>query len=52
VPPSVHAENGRGLCLIEELTDHADFSNKPGRGAVVSFDKVLKWREDALLKVS
>ncbi|MEU9604030.1 ATP-binding protein [Streptomyces sp. NPDC048057] len=46
------AEGGRGLCLIEELADHVDFSNRPGRGAVVSFDKVLKWREDALLKVS
>ncbi|MFI1826599.1 ATP-binding protein [Streptomyces sp. NPDC020412] len=46
------AESGRGLCLIEELADHVDFSNRPGRGAVVSFDKVLKWREDALLKVS
>lgn len=46
------AESGRGLCLIEELADHVHFSNRPGRGAVVSFDKILKWREDALLKVS
>lgn len=46
------AENGRGLCLIEQLADHVHFGNRPGRGAVVSFDKVLKWREGALLKVS
>ncbi|MFK0171240.1 ATP-binding protein [Streptomyces sp. NPDC090306] len=39
------AENGRGLCLIQELADHVHIGNDPGRGgAVVSFDKVLKWR--------
>ncbi|MGW3623183.1 ATP-binding protein [Streptomyces sp. NPDC000880] len=45
-------ESGRGLCLIEQLADHVHFRNRPGYGAVVSFDKILKWREDALLKVS
>ncbi|MCX4526772.1 MULTISPECIES: ATP-binding protein [unclassified Streptomyces] len=45
-------EHGRGLGLITELADHALFRNRPGRGAVVSFDKILKWREGALLKVS
>ncbi|MEU1122967.1 ATP-binding protein [Streptomyces sp. NPDC005899] len=49
-PPAL-AESGRGLCLIEELADHVHFGNAPGRGAVVSFDKVLKWREGALLMV-
>ncbi|ARX84784.1 ATP-binding protein [Streptomyces alboflavus] len=50
VTPSETAESGRGLCLIRELADHVDFGNKPGRGgAVISFDKVLKWREDAPL---
>ncbi|MDQ0985542.1 ATP-binding protein [Streptomyces sp. V2I9] len=43
------AESGRGLDLIERLSDHVQFGNRPGRGAVVSFDKVLKWREGALL---
>ncbi|MFJ2111749.1 MULTISPECIES: ATP-binding protein [unclassified Streptomyces] len=43
------AEHGRGLGLIEQLADHVYFRNRPGRGAVVSFDKVLKWREDTLL---
>ncbi|MCY0924788.1 ATP-binding protein [Streptomyces sp. H27-H1] len=46
------SEHGRGLHLIEELADHVRFRNRPGRGAVVSFDKMLKWRDGALLKVS
>ncbi|MFD9467644.1 ATP-binding protein [Streptomyces goshikiensis] len=45
-------EHGRGLGLITELADHVRFRNRPGRGAEVSFDKILKWREGALLKVS
>ncbi|GAA2391358.1 ATP-binding protein [Streptomyces coeruleofuscus] len=46
-PAHSDAENGRGLCLIEQLADHVHIGNKPGRGgAVVSFDKVLKWRKD------
>ncbi|WP_338698282.1 ATP-binding protein [Streptomyces sp. Q6] len=49
-PAPDQAENGRGLCLIQELADHVRFVNRPGRGgAVVSFDKILKWREDAPL---
>ncbi|MFF9688045.1 ATP-binding protein [Streptomyces sp. NPDC014623] len=52
VHPPEMAESGRGLCLIEKLADHVHFGNGPGRGAVVSFDKVLKWREGALLMVS
>lgn len=52
VPPA-YAEEGRGLFLIEALTDHVRYRNRTGRpGAVVSFDKILKWREDALLKAS
>ncbi|MGP4043464.1 ATP-binding protein [Streptomyces sp. 2A115] len=46
-PAPSEAEHGRGLCLIEELADHVHIGNKPGRGgAVVSFDKMLKWRDD------
>ncbi|MEV6590870.1 ATP-binding protein [Streptomyces acidicola] len=53
-PPTRHArteaENGRGLGLIQELADHVHIGNEPGRGgAVVSFDKILKWREGAPL---
>ncbi|MFD3614327.1 ATP-binding protein [Streptomyces sp. NPDC058676] len=50
LPAPVEDENGRGLCLIEELADHVHIGNKPGRrGAVVSFDKILKWKKDAPL---
>ncbi|MFD9374897.1 ATP-binding protein [Streptomyces sp. NPDC059999] len=45
-------EHGRGLWLITELADHVRFGNGPGRGAVVSFDKILKWRDGALLQAS
>ena len=49
-PAPYDAEHGRGLCLIQELADHVHIDNKPGRsGAVVSFDKILKWRKDAPL---
>ncbi|GHH38292.1 ATP-binding protein [Streptomyces candidus] len=51
-PVSHTRENGRGLCLIEQLADHVHFRNRPGRGAVVTFDKILKWREGALLQAS
>jgi len=52
-PAPAHDEHGRGLFLIESLTDHIRVRNRPGRqGAVVSFDKILKWREGALLKAS
>ncbi|MGC9498132.1 ATP-binding protein [Streptomyces sp. WG7] len=45
-PVSYDAEDGRGLGLIRELADHVHIGSGPGRaGAVVSFDKVLKWRE-------
>ncbi|MFF1693682.1 ATP-binding protein [Streptomyces sp. NPDC055239] len=45
------AEHGRGLYLIQELADHVHFGNRPGGrgGAVISFDKILKWREDTPL---
>lgn len=52
-PAPVHAEHGRGLFLIEALTDHVRYRNRSEcSGAVVSFDKILKWREGALLKAS
>ncbi|MEU1277004.1 ATP-binding protein [Streptomyces sp. NPDC005805] len=49
--PSASAESGRGLCLIEQLADHVHVRSRPGVGAVVSFDKMLKWRDDAPLAV-
>ncbi|MEO3767598.1 ATP-binding protein [Streptomyces sp. B8F3] len=51
-PTDTGAEGGRGLFLIAELSDHVDIRDRPGRGAVVSFDKILKWREDAPLQAA
>ncbi|WP_338897260.1 ATP-binding protein [Streptomyces sp. TG1A-60] len=49
-PAHSDSEDGRGLCLIRELADHVHIGNNPGRGgAIVSFDKILKWREGAPL---
>ncbi|MER5477439.1 ATP-binding protein [Streptomyces sp. NPDC002734] len=48
--PGGEAESGRGLMLIRKLADHVRVDNLPGAGgAVVSFDKLLKWRENAPL---
>ncbi|MEU2658340.1 ATP-binding protein [Streptomyces sp. NPDC007325] len=43
------AEHGRGLRLIEELSDHVQFGRSGRGGAVVSFDKILKWRDSPSL---
>ncbi|MEV1009305.1 ATP-binding protein [Streptomyces sp. NPDC049881] len=52
-PAREPALGGRGLGLIEALSDRVRFGNQPGSGgAVITFDKVLKWREGALLRVS
>lgn len=49
-PVCADAEHGRGLGLIEEFADHVHIGNKPDRGgAVVTFDKILKWRKDTPL---
>lgn len=50
--PDLTAESGRGLFLIHALTDHVQLRNHPLRGAIVSFDKILKWQDDALLRAS
>ncbi|MFJ5708929.1 MULTISPECIES: ATP-binding protein [unclassified Streptomyces] len=52
--PAVHAagpdaEHGRGLRLIEELSDHVHFGRSGRGGAVVSFDKILKWKDSPSL---
>lgn len=50
--PDVTAESGRGLFLIRALTDHVQLHNHPQRGAIVSFDKVLKRADPARLRVA
>ncbi|MEV7777713.1 ATP-binding protein [Kitasatospora sp. NPDC088351] len=48
--PDLTAESGRGLFLIHALTDHVQLRNHPLRGAIVSFDKILRWPDDTLLR--
>ncbi|MEV7022783.1 ATP-binding protein [Kitasatospora sp. NPDC093558] len=50
--PDLTAESGRGLFLIHALTDHVQLRNHPLRGAIVSFDKILKWQDGALLQAA
>ncbi|MFJ3905104.1 ATP-binding protein [Streptomyces sp. NPDC090025] len=51
-PPAADAECGRGLRLIEELADHVHFGRTGRGGALVSFDKIIKWRPDAPLALT
>jgi len=51
-PAAADAESGRGLRLIEELADHVHFGRTGRGGALVSFDKLLKWRADAPLALT
>ncbi|MGK4582269.1 ATP-binding protein [Kitasatospora sp. HPMI-4] len=48
--PALDAESGRGLFLIHALTDHVQLRNHPLRGAIVSFDKILRRRDGSLLR--
>lgn len=48
--PDPAAESGRGLFLIRALTDHMQLRSHPRQGTIVSFDKVLTWQENALLR--
>lgn len=50
--PDLAGESGRGLFLIHALTDHVQLRNHPLRGAIVSFDKILKWQDGALLQAA
>ncbi|MFI8824145.1 ATP-binding protein [Streptomyces sp. NPDC053431] len=51
-PAAADAESGRGLRLIEELADHVHFGRTGRGGALVSFDKIIKWRADAPLALT
>ena len=50
--PDPGAEHGRGLFLIRALVDHVQFRDNPRSGAVVSFDKTLKYCDRPLLHAS
>ncbi len=42
-------ESGRGLAIMRACVDDVTLSNDPGVGTVVSLEKRMAWREDALL---
>lgn len=43
------SENGRGLLLIEAMSDRVSLRNHPRKGAVIRFERSLRWRKDSLL---
>ncbi len=45
--PDPTAESGRGLALMEALTDQATFDSVSGNGWVVHLTKRLRWAPDA-----
>ena len=42
-------ESGRGLAIMRACVDDVTLSTDPGVGTVVSLEKRLAWRDDALL---
>ena len=43
------AERGRGLGLMQALVDRVDFTSRPEAGTIVTLEKVLTYRDEALL---
>jgi serine/threonine-protein kinase RsbW len=43
------AERGRGLGLMQALVDRADFTSRPEAGTIVTLEKLLDYRDEALL---
>ena len=42
-------ERGRGLGLMHALVDRVDFTTRPEAGTIVTLEKVLTYRDEALL---
>jgi serine/threonine-protein kinase RsbW len=42
-------ERGRGLGLMQALVDRVDFTSRPEAGTIVTLEKVLAYRDEALL---
>jgi serine/threonine-protein kinase RsbW len=47
--PRLEAERGRGLGLMQALVDRVDFTSRPEAGTIVTLEKVLTYRDEALL---
>ena len=42
-PVSATAEHGRGLKIIDAVTDNLQLTGDKGRGTTVHFEKTLEW---------
>jgi serine/threonine-protein kinase RsbW len=42
-------ERGRGLGLMQALVDRVDFTSRPEAGTIVTLEKALTYRDEALL---
>jgi serine/threonine-protein kinase RsbW len=47
--PLLEDERGRGLGLMEALVDRVDFTSRDEAGTIVTLEKVLTYRDEALL---
>jgi serine/threonine-protein kinase RsbW len=47
--PRLEAERGRGLGLMQALVDRVDFTSRSEAGTVVTLEKVLSFRDKALM---
>jgi serine/threonine-protein kinase RsbW len=47
--PIPEAERGRGLGLMQALVDRVDFTSRPEAGTIVTLEKALDYRDEALL---
>jgi serine/threonine-protein kinase RsbW len=47
--PIPEAERGRGLGLMQALVDRVDFTSRPEAGTIVTLEKDLAYRDEALL---
>jgi serine/threonine-protein kinase RsbW len=47
--PLPEAERGRGLGLMQVLVDRVDFTSRPEAGTIVTLEKALTYRDEALL---
>jgi serine/threonine-protein kinase RsbW len=47
--PLLEDERGRGLGLMQALVDRVDFTSRDEAGTIVTLEKVLTYRDEALL---
>jgi serine/threonine-protein kinase RsbW len=47
--PTLDAERGRGLGLMQALVDRVDFTSRSEAGTIVTLEKALTYADDALL---